>query len=139
MTLSLEQAAERLREINREIHMRVDGVLVGTPRRLTDAEWLEVVELVVAHDFPCVLVAGGLGPELYIRMTGDTPEEGPDLECLLSLDHGKFPFPSARKGFAGQDETLDTIKPFVYRVRNQELLAWYGLRPLKDSIHDYSY
>lgn len=105
-------------------------------RGLTPAEWEKIKRAVKKYEFPCLLLPGAYGFYLAIHDCGDM--FGIKTDALLVISHHQFPFPSAEKGFNGQEETLRRLEPITHRSRNIQLLEFYGFEPLKE-VMSYGY
>gem|GEM_PF-3993559 len=105
-------------------------------KQLTQEQWDEIVSLVKKYEFPLELVHGAYGFALNIYDHSPMPEIKPDL--LIQIEDMEFPFPSAKKGFAGQADTLRLLEPLTHSKRNTEILAWYRFRPLSPVL-SYEY
>ena len=128
----IEAGAQRLRKI----HAERTGANWTKSRSLTEAEWQEVKTIITVFSFPTVLMHTGLGFALIVYDHAPIPES--NLEHLLSMDDGEFPFESSQQGFAGQLKTLRTLEPLTHSKRNAEVLAWYRQHPLSP-VESYVY
>lgn len=131
----IERAAGRLREINASMIVKKIGY---TERRnLTTGEWEEIKTLVEKFSFPCNLYGAAYGFVFIVNDHG--PMQGMRTDVLLAVENGEFPFPSCEKGFEGQLDTLEALKPITHRPRNVEVLDWYGFAPLHSRLETYTY
>lgn len=127
-TEGLREAVEWLKKLSREVL-----IYRHLARPLTDEEWQKAQELIHEFELPCVLRLTGYGFDLVIyphaEIKGQKPYE------ILSVDDSNFPFSSAKKGWDGQEETLQILSAITHTPRNTELLSWYGFEPLRELDH----
>lgn len=132
------EAAEWLRGLDGEVRRIIrDRTTSSHPKRdLTSEEWARVQELIKEFELPCYFFPLAYGFSLVIFSHGEVQGENPPF--LLEIQDSQFPIPSAKKGFAGQEETLELLSSITHTPRNAELLKWYGFRPL-DAAERYAY
>jgi len=137
-----DQAVNWIKGLDKKIRVYVDDPHEGGSgfwkelRRLTSREWEVVQEHINEYELPCYLYPTAYGFVFAIHTHGEIESEQP--EQIIVIDDSAFPFRSASKGFAGQDETLEILEQFTHSSRNVELLKWYGFRPLSP-VESYSY
>ena len=122
----------RIQKLDSEVHRVIrDGGRTShhSNRPLTEGEWEEVLDYIRRYELPCILQPDAYGFALWIHEHDMLPGEIP--KYLLRIENGQFPFPSAKLGFAGQEETVRKVAEITHTPRNKEILAWYGFRPLE--------
>ena len=106
-------------------------------RSLEPGEWEEVKRIVGKLELPCRLQGGAYGFSLTVYAQSDEPGILPPV--LLVVDSSQFPFPSAQRGFQGQEETLGILASITHSNRNKELLDFCGFEPQHERVEAYAY
>ena len=138
---AIDAAWKRLKRIDSEIRRFHPGD-VGGPgfdeslRNLTANEWEEIERIIKTSEFPCRLATNAYGFFLVVHAYGMIRDIQTD--ALLVISSGQFPFPSAKEGFTGQEETLRRLSHITHRLRNKELLEFHGFEDLH-SAEFYAY
>ena len=141
--MDIQEAREWLQKLDREIHFyhppgRYHVGYNQLLRSVADGEWALVTEIILEHELPCEVRGQVYSFGFTVRDRQDYLPGEPG-EILLYVEHSQFPFASAKDGVRGQLPTLQEIEPITHRLRNHELLEWYGIRPLDPRIEQCVY
>lgn len=141
--MDMQKAREMLKALDRKIHFfhPPSRYAVGYNQifePLTEEEWTQVKEAVLEHEFPLELQGTPYGFALAVRDRQDYLQGEPS-ETLLYVEHSQFPCSVTVDRVGGQVGTLRALESLVYRPRNHELLAWYGMEPLRADITHFAY
>jgi len=146
MPMRLRECISALKKLDREIrkfHPPNQSILHSnqygfneTLRDVTSEEWRMIKGIIEQYELPRQLTCGSYGFTFHVYAHGKTVNI---LNRLIAIEDRQFPFPSAKKGFAGQEETLRKLKPIIRSRRNQRLLKQHGLEPPLWPIERYAY
>ncbi len=135
----LSEAVQWLKQLDSETREYFEGAGFFSPpwsralRNLTKGEWQMIKEIILKHEFPCVLHAGGYGSFLAIHEHSGMPEIKPD--ALICIEWSQLPFGAS----ADECYVLEQLSELTHRDRNTEILSWYGFEPLNKDVHHYAY
>lgn len=104
-------------------------------RELTEEEWERVKAILARYELPIELSSDGLG-HLCIVVYQHPEVPGVPAEAWLGLRMDHLPGIKKQRGYENSfPYGWKRFSPFTHSERNRQLLALYGLDPVKDRGH----
>lgn len=121
-----------------DVRMRTcDAVAVVHPHRqttriavyqFTEEEWCRIQRIITEYELPCAMYAGPYG--FGVLVYDHAPVQGVTPPVAYSFEYWQ-PFGFDR-GALFQPEAARRLSAITHTPRNAELLAWYGMPPLRE-------